>query len=87
MVKTLWTCPPNQTYRQDMSPGIALQWRTLGLDLSLAQGLNRRRGTKGDYYVLAVGLGKGKGVSGLGWQTLLWKLRLVYEHTSEDHTQ
>lgn len=70
-----------------MSPDIAPQWKTLGLDLSVAPGLNRKRQTKGDYYALAVGLGRGKGVSGLRPQTPFWKLRLVYEHTSEDHLQ
>lgn len=80
-METVWTCPPQQTCRQNrqnVSPGIALRWKTFGLDLFLALGLNRRRGTKGDYYVLAVGPGRGRAVPALRWQTLLWKLRLVY---------
>ncbi len=50
---------------------VAEHSKALGLDLSVAPGLNRRRRTKGDYYVLVVGLGRGKGVSGLTLQTLL----------------
>lgn len=48
-----------------MSPGIALQWKTLGLDLYLAEGFNRRRETKEDYYALAVGPGREKAASAL----------------------